>query len=127
MEWPAIGYDENEMTPEAKDLINKLLELDPKKRLGSNGINEIKDHKFFVGIKWDQIMDEPVPFVPGGRDIDATNFPNANANDEELKQIVSDKRHQQPLHKDFNNFDGVCYGTLQSINAKEAKKAIIRA
>ena len=72
-------------------------------------------------------MDEPVPFIPGGREIDTGYFPNANANDEELKQIESDKKHQVTTHKDFNNFDGVCYGTLQSINAKEAKKAMVRA
>ena len=38
------------MTPEAKDLIDKLLELDRKKRLGTKGVEEIKNHPFFKGI-----------------------------------------------------------------------------
>lgn len=42
-----IGYDENCISPEAADLIQKLLTLDHKKRLGTNGVAEIKKHKFF--------------------------------------------------------------------------------
>ena len=37
------------MTPEAQDLIKQLLAKDPKKRLGSRGAQEIKEHKFFKG------------------------------------------------------------------------------
>jgi serine/threonine kinase 38 len=73
------------MSPEAQDLINKLLDLNPKNRIGSKGIQEIKDHGFFTGIQWEKIMDEPVPFIPAGREIDTGYFPNANAHDEELK------------------------------------------
>lgn len=46
----SIGYEEGCVTPEAKDLIDKLLELDRKKRLGSKGVEEIKNHPFFKGI-----------------------------------------------------------------------------
>jgi serine/threonine protein kinase len=36
------------MSPEAADLIKKLMDYDPKKRLGCHGgINEIKRHDFF--------------------------------------------------------------------------------
>ena len=42
-----IGYDEGCITPEAKDLIDRLLELDRTKRLGSKGVEEIKSHPFF--------------------------------------------------------------------------------
>jgi serine/threonine protein kinase len=44
-----LGYEEDCMTPEAQDLIMKLLIKDPKKRLGYNGAQEIKEHKFFKG------------------------------------------------------------------------------
>ena len=58
--------------------MDKLLNLDPLKRLGSGGIVEIKEHPFFKDIKWEKIMEEPPPFVPRGRDIDADYFPKAN-------------------------------------------------
>ena len=36
------------MTPEAQDLIQRLLDKDPKTRLGAHGAEEIKNHKFFT-------------------------------------------------------------------------------
>ena len=37
------------MTPETKDLIEKLLDMNPKTRLGYNGVHEIKFHPWFKG------------------------------------------------------------------------------
>jgi hypothetical protein len=41
---------------EAKDLIDKLLVLNPKYRLGSD-VDDIKAHNFFDGIDWDNLRD----------------------------------------------------------------------
>lgn len=43
------------ITPEAYDLITKLLEHDPMKRFGACGAEEIKQHPFFRGIDWENI------------------------------------------------------------------------
>lgn len=63
LEWPPIGYEENCLTPEAKDIIDKLLEPDPAKRLGSgpDGVDEIKRHAFFKGIDWNTILNSEAP------------------------------------------------------------------
>jgi serine/threonine-protein kinase RIM15 len=37
------------MSPECQDLIIKLLNPDPSKRLGSKGAKEIKNHQWFRG------------------------------------------------------------------------------
>ncbi|KAL4490881.1 hypothetical protein ABPG72_008617 [Tetrahymena utriculariae] len=63
IEWPDVGYGEDEMTPEAQDLIKKLLNHDYKKRLGANGSQEIKQHKFFSGIQWDKIKKQEAPLL----------------------------------------------------------------
>ena len=42
--YPEIGYGENMMSPEAFDLISKLLNPEPESRLQ---VAEIKSHKFF--------------------------------------------------------------------------------
>ncbi len=47
----------------AKDLINQLL-CEPEKRLGKNGIKEIKEHPFFNGINWNNIKEMKPPFIP---------------------------------------------------------------
>ena len=55
------------LSEEAKDIIQKLLEKNPKKRLGSqNGIEEIKNHPFFAKIDFNLIEQKKVkaPFIP---------------------------------------------------------------
>jgi len=43
------GYVETCMSPEAQEIIKRFLTIDPKERLGSKGIEEIKQHPFFRG------------------------------------------------------------------------------
>jgi len=60
-----IGYNDNQISPDAADLINGLLEHNPEKRLGTkNGAKEIKAHPFFQGTNWEGLLDEEPPFVP---------------------------------------------------------------
>jgi serum/glucocorticoid-regulated kinase 2 len=42
--------------PAAKDLLTKLLDRDPARRLGANGANEIKAHQFFQAIDWRRVL-----------------------------------------------------------------------
>ena len=53
---------------EAKDLITKLLDLDPKKRIGAgpNGVEDLKKHPYFKKIDWKELENKNVkaPFVP---------------------------------------------------------------
>lgn len=62
LEWPT-GYN---ISPEAKDFVERLLELNPSKRLGAQGIDEIKNHPFLKGIEWDTLLLQPMEnsFVP---------------------------------------------------------------
>jgi serine/threonine-protein kinase RIM15 len=63
------------MSPEAADLIKKLLVLDPKERLGTNGADEIKRHPFFKGINWDKLRTQQAPIIPEHKnEIDTSNF-----------------------------------------------------
>ena len=52
----------------AKDLINKLLNKDPEKRLGSGkeGAENIKKHPFFSDIDWNKALNKELrpPFIP---------------------------------------------------------------
>jgi serine/threonine protein kinase len=51
------------MPKEAKDLIEKILIKDPRKRIGfgSKDYKEIKEHTFFKGINFDNLFEEPIP------------------------------------------------------------------
>ena len=52
----------------AKDLISKLLEIDPNKRLGSaeNGWEDVKAHSYFNDVDWDKAKEKKLqpPFIP---------------------------------------------------------------
>ncbi|KAK7261559.1 hypothetical protein RIF29_27873 [Crotalaria pallida] len=55
------------------DLISRLLEKDPVKRLGYvGGASEIKEHEFFKGVKWDLLTEVVMrpPFIPSRGDDD---------------------------------------------------------
>jgi serine/threonine protein kinase len=60
------------LSTESMDLLARLLERDPKKRLGSgpNGWLDIKNHPFFDGLDWDALYHKriPAPFKPKVRD-----------------------------------------------------------
>jgi serine/threonine protein kinase len=70
-EWIDIGYGEDMMTPETQDLISKLLDPDQQKRLGSNGIEEFKDHDFFKRVNWDKVRSTTPPRVPSLKNLSA--------------------------------------------------------
>ena len=50
----------------AKDLIEKLFVVEPKKRLGYNSANEIKNHPFFKDIDFNKVLNKEYnpPFIP---------------------------------------------------------------
>lgn len=56
------------MSDELKDLIEKLLDRNPQKRLGSgdNDANELVSHPFFEGFDWDALIKKEIPadFIP---------------------------------------------------------------
>jgi len=41
-----------------KDFIKKLLNVNPKKRLGYSSFNDIKSHPLFKGIDWEKYMNK---------------------------------------------------------------------
>ncbi|XP_072345533.1 ribosomal protein S6 kinase alpha-5-like isoform X2 [Scyliorhinus torazame] len=68
-----------EISQSGRDLIQKFLVKDPKKRLGSGpkGVSEIKHHPFFRGINWEDLVAKkiPAPFKPVIRnEMDVGNF-----------------------------------------------------
>ena len=54
---------EIKISKEAKDLIKKLINS-PNERLGKNGVDEIKKHKFFDNLDWDHLRELQAPFIP---------------------------------------------------------------
>ena len=63
-----------EISNEAKDLILKLLEPDPSKRLGVNSVEEISDHPWFDEFRGQDVDKIEPPFKPQLNGIDDTQY-----------------------------------------------------
>jgi serine/threonine protein kinase len=87
------------ISPVAQDLIFKLLQKDPKKRLcsGPNGSSEIRDHPFFKDVNWKNLMlkKEKSPYIPK---INQQNIDN------ELKLSSENINEEESLNLKFQNF-----------------------
>ncbi|EPS65446.1 hypothetical protein M569_09330, partial [Genlisea aurea] len=69
--WPSVP---SEMSPEAKDLIDRLLSLDPNHRIGTKGATEVKGHPFFSGVDWENLTLQKAAFIPQPEHMDDTSY-----------------------------------------------------
>ncbi|KAL6068243.1 Serine/threonine-protein kinase greatwall [Balamuthia mandrillaris] len=120
--WPE-GPDAEEVSPEAKDLIEKLLVIDPAGRIGTNGAEEIKRHSFFKDIDWDKLLERPGIFIPRVNSYDDTKYFEVR---DKLGYTVSwegdkDEDEDGPSHR-FRNFSFVHVDHLQSSNLEQLSK-----
>jgi len=133
-----IGYDEDCMSPEAADLIRKLLDYDYTKRLGANGAAEIKQDIFFKDINWETLRKQQPPIIPEQKsETDTTNFVRMS---EKITQkdkespfgFIPDDPKKCPniqvtkdlLEASSDNFTMFNYAALDSDNLKNVEEAL---
>ncbi|EUD64870.1 AGC protein kinase [Plasmodium inui San Antonio 1] len=101
------------LSPDAVDLLKKLFEKNPKKRLGSGATDaeEIKNHPFFKNVNWDDVLNKKVkpPFKPPLFDqMDLQNFDKEflgmplRYSDKFDSNPVGFKTQESYMIKDFN-------------------------
>lgn len=111
IDWPDLPPEEDLKfcSPEAKDLIERLLELNPDNRLGSQGAEEIMTHPFFKDINWDTVFEEPAPFVPHVDNPELTDyfdlrgaslaqFPNDESSSDDDKETENKARRRESIN-----------------------------
>jgi protein-serine/threonine kinase len=83
--------EEIEVTPDAWDLIRRLL-CAPEDRIGRNGVEEIKEHKFFKGFNWSGIRTMEPPFIPELEgDLDTSYFSSQELPEENIQEILKEE------------------------------------
>ncbi|EEB11858.1 cAMP-dependent protein kinase catalytic subunit, putative [Pediculus humanus corporis] len=89
-------------TPDIKDLIKNLLQVDLSRRYGNlkNGVEDIKGHKWFKNVEWLNLLNHMVepPFMPKVRSPGDTS--NYDHYDEETLHVGSNDKFQ----KEFREF-----------------------
>ena len=106
---------------DARDLIEKLLVVNPKQRLGYNGSEEIKNHPFFQGVNWDLAVKKNIkpPFIPKLKsDVDLRYFDNMFT-DEPIggpkRKITVRDRDREPSNE-YNGFTYMAESVSKELN-----------
>jgi serum/glucocorticoid-regulated kinase 2 len=127
-----------EFNEDARDLLKKLLNTNPTKRLGNGpeGAKEIKDHSFFKDIDWKRLYEKDLesPFIPQVSDVEDTQHIDPMFTDERPEETPVDSKLQDK-EKEKNYYGGFTYerstlrskmmdrssGTTSSINHENTK------
>ncbi|KAK4273031.1 hypothetical protein QN277_021504 [Acacia crassicarpa] len=108
--------EEARLSPEAKDLICKLL-CNVNHRLGSNGADEIKAHPFFRGVEWDKLYQMEAAFIPEVNDeLDTQNFEKFEEADIQNHQASRSGPWRKMLSSKDLNFVGYTYKNFEIVN-----------
>ena len=95
------------LNDDARDLITKLLVVDPKKRLGSgkDGALKIKKHPFFEEINWADIWNKKIipPFKPELTDDLDLRYFDSQFTEESVESFTKNPRSREVSYE-YNNF-----------------------
>ena len=113
----------NKMTENAKDLIQKLLVVNPNDRLGSgtDGSESIKKHPFFEEVDWDSAFEKQLdpPFVPKLKDETDLKYFDTMFTEEKVDGPKRKNTNRDRERSQSNDYEGFTY-TAQSVE-KELK------
>ena len=96
--------DEVEISPAARDLMDRLMCSDPTRRLGARGADEVKQHAFFAGIDWNTIATSEASFVPDVADPESTDYFDSRGaahtflDEEAVPQVLKNANSVRPEH-----------------------------
>lgn len=99
----------NPLSAPAQDIITKLLERDPSRRLGTRSFDDIKNHAFFSTIDWNLLLQKklPTPFTPRITNASsAENFDSEFTSEEAVNSVVPEHRLRMVMQNQdqFNDF-----------------------
>ncbi|KAI8878512.1 kinase-like protein [Backusella circina FSU 941] len=91
---PLVFPEDILITSECKDVLTKMLDRNPKERLGAKGIQQFKTHPWFRDVIWDEMESKTTtsPFIP---DSDESNFDAVH----ELEELLMDDSPLRPHKK----------------------------
>eukprot|EP00826_Nyctotherus_ovalis_P034075 TRINITY_DN2795_c0_g2_i2.p1 TRINITY_DN2795_c0_g2~~TRINITY_DN2795_c0_g2_i2.p1 ORF type:complete len:187 (+),score=59.54 TRINITY_DN2795_c0_g2_i2:222-782(+) len=112
-----IGYNDNQISPEAAELVDALLERDVEKRLAA--AERIREYSFFQGINWDKLREEDAPFVPQiSGEVDTTYFSEKKTFElADYSDATSNRKGRNVIDFDFKtlNFKSLAEKNIQDV------------
>ncbi|KAI3756697.1 hypothetical protein L1987_56519 [Smallanthus sonchifolius] len=111
--------EEAKLSPEAKDLICKLL-CNVEKRLGTKGAHEIKAHPWFKGIEWEKLYQIEAAFIPEvNGELDTQNFEKFEEGENQIPSATKSGPWRKMLSSKDVNFMGYTYKNFEIVNEHE--------
>jgi len=111
--------EEAKLSPEAKDLISKLL-CNVEQRLGTKGAHEIKAHPWFRGVQWDQLYQMKAAFIPEvNGELDTQNFEKFEETGAQMQSSSKSGPWRKMLPSKDANFVGYTYKNFEIVNDDE--------
>ena len=108
---------------DAKDLINKLLIVDPDLRLGGgiDGSEKVKNHPYFKGVDWSLAKAKKLkpPFIPKLKsDIDLRYFDNMFTDEPvgDLRRKVTTRERSREPSNEYNGFTYMAESVSKELN-----------
>lgn len=87
--------EDSKISEEAKDLLRRLI-ADPDERLGTNGVEEIKNHPFFRGVDWENLRKVKAPLIPKLKGkTDTSNFENFEEETSWFEEFKNNKNYKR--------------------------------
>ena len=108
----------------AANIINRLLNRKKSKRLGANGVQEVKQHKWFSHINWEKMVsfDLCSPFVFDSED----NFDSRYANESDDEYLYEGRKNYYiNMANELNLFEDFYFNFEDNIKTKENSNKLI--
>ncbi|EAT42068.1 AAEL006330-PB [Aedes aegypti] len=104
IEWPS--NDDWPIQDEAKDLITALLQQNPRDRLGTGGAHEVKEHYYFIGLDWNNLLRQKAEFVPQLDNEEDTSYFDTRVDryNHEICGDDTDDMEDSPLFGSFSSY-----------------------
>jgi hypothetical protein len=122
-----VEYAPEKYTPEARDMLAKLFNPDPKTRLGAESCVEIQEHPYFSEVNWARLeaLELTPPFIPEAHTVHANSIAEVGEFNQgkwkKIKLTSEDEKH----YEDPNNKVSFTYISEDNIQ-NELVEALIK-
>ncbi|KAI9825300.1 MAG: rim15, signal transduction response regulator [Thelocarpon impressellum] len=121
-----IDWPDDDVVPvsaEAKDLMDKLMTIDPRARLGSNmdekyrcGGEQVRKHPWFAGLNWDTLLQDEAQFVPASGDPENTEYFDARG--ATLQAFAEEEKDSSPATTPGPDFPARPHDVLSKVRTQ---------
>ncbi|KAJ8707347.1 hypothetical protein PYW08_010599 [Mythimna loreyi] len=94
IEWPS--EEDFPIAVEARAIITELLARNPRDRLGTGGTHQVKDHVYFCGLDWNNLLRRKAEFIPQLDNDEDTSYFDTRCDRYNHSEVDTDEAAEPP-------------------------------